>query len=723
MWRKILFALLLLAASAAGQTVVSGTVVDPNGVPYANGTIMPTLVTPGGPSPYFTATGAPYITPSTPTKLDSTGTFAVALADNTTLSPASTTWNFTVCSGPGSIMPAAGTGSQCFSLASPITISGSTQNISTNLNAVAPYLGRAPSAGGANIPVGVTVTNVGAAGSTLYTYGVSGTGTAVATRSTTTGNATLNSTNYNTVACSATGPQPALFTFYRIFGGTTQGKIGTATTCSFSDQGASGDGSLPPLATSTGVTAGRESIGQKLRRLAAKAAASNPLNQIALSAPPAWVTATAYGGGDAVTSDTPSQVYLNINGLGCTSGASAPTGTGLTVISDGSGKCSWQFLDNSYPSTSSPLMPTVTNQTTTPSGLTLVYYPNTNPASFFCGGGHPVIANTHFYNFWSSTVVSGGNFAGDATKNMGDTWSCTFETDAPKFAVASYGSYGPRLIVDGNLLQIGGFVASTAGSPSWQVVDYAGVRKRRRVTMQGFSSDSFQGVRVDSASTIWPVSTGDHVRAIFIGDSITAGSAGGPLGSGWDWPAQFSFLVGIDDPWNIAEGGTGFLANNSGQGYTYLGHIQDFCNNSPDVGFIFDDINDEGTYTPAQITTAALATFQAMRDCAPGVPIVAMGAWPGNSGPSATRLTSEAAILSAFTQWNDSLSYYIPISNDPTGSWVSGTGTVGATTGTGNADSCIAASPTAPHPIQLCINTIAQRVNTVFRQNILPLIP
>lgn len=135
----VLATLLALVVPALGQfTLVTGTVVDPNGLPYANGTISPLLVLPGGTSP--TLNGLPYSAPIGPSGLDGGGNFTIRLGDNVVLLPALTTWNFTVCSVAGTVQPAIGTGSVCFTLAVPITITGATQDISANLNAVAPAL-------------------------------------------------------------------------------------------------------------------------------------------------------------------------------------------------------------------------------------------------------------------------------------------------------------------------------------------------------------------------------------------------------------------------------------------------------------------------------------------------------------------------------------------------------------------------------------------------------
>jgi hypothetical protein len=125
-------------AAAAQFTTVTGTVVDPHAVPYALGTIASTLVLPGNVSP--TLNGQVYIPPSQASGLDLTGHFTVQLADNSVLLPAGTKWNFVVCSFQGTELPSFGTGSQCFTLAAPITISGASQDISTQLNAVATAL-------------------------------------------------------------------------------------------------------------------------------------------------------------------------------------------------------------------------------------------------------------------------------------------------------------------------------------------------------------------------------------------------------------------------------------------------------------------------------------------------------------------------------------------------------------------------------------------------------
>lgn len=118
----------LTPAAAAQFTTVTGTVIDPNGVPYANGTITATLITSASP----TLSGLPYTPPTQQVGLSSAGAFVMQLADNTQLSPGGTQWTFKVCSAAGTVLPAGGVGPVCF-VAGPVTISGSSQNLTATL--------------------------------------------------------------------------------------------------------------------------------------------------------------------------------------------------------------------------------------------------------------------------------------------------------------------------------------------------------------------------------------------------------------------------------------------------------------------------------------------------------------------------------------------------------------------------------------------------------------
>jgi hypothetical protein len=138
----LVFVILFSSAAWAQFTTVTGTVIDPNGIPYAGGTITAQLVitgtTPTLNGGSFSMTGAAGLNPA--------GKFTMRLADSNVMVP-NLQWSFTVCSGTGTIQPAGGTGPQCFTPA-PITITSGSQDISAQLQAAALAL----SNGGGGLP-------------------------------------------------------------------------------------------------------------------------------------------------------------------------------------------------------------------------------------------------------------------------------------------------------------------------------------------------------------------------------------------------------------------------------------------------------------------------------------------------------------------------------------------------------------------------------------------
>jgi hypothetical protein len=148
MRRVSLFFLLLAAALAVvalpgraqTYTQVSGTIIDPNGLPYSNATITISVIgVSGGQSPSVTPCaqgGCPVMDQMVTTS--NTGSFTITLPANGSITPSGTQWNFAVYM-PG-VAPPIGYGPQSFSY--PVPISGSTQSLSTALSALAPALAR-----------------------------------------------------------------------------------------------------------------------------------------------------------------------------------------------------------------------------------------------------------------------------------------------------------------------------------------------------------------------------------------------------------------------------------------------------------------------------------------------------------------------------------------------------------------------------------------------------
>jgi len=162
--RYLIAAALLCAVSAlpvnAQFTLVSGTVTDPNGLPWACGTISATLINNNGVSATLNGQIIQGFTapvklgcPTDPTTSRTAGFFQMQLADNTVIKCGiatcgiQTTWQFTV--NTTGIAPPQGTGPQSFSQA--FTISGATQTLTfTNVPALSLSSGASPASFSAN---------------------------------------------------------------------------------------------------------------------------------------------------------------------------------------------------------------------------------------------------------------------------------------------------------------------------------------------------------------------------------------------------------------------------------------------------------------------------------------------------------------------------------------------------------------------------------------------
>lgn len=155
---QALLAIVLLATlgavrvNAQAQTAVTGTIVDPNGIPYANATVKAQLQPAGPPSPCVVTGGncVPIQGTVGPVPTSSSGVFAISLYPNASITPGGTQWLFTVSISPGGALPI-GTGPQTFSVL--VTIAGSSQDVSATLSAAAPALSNVVSTGGYPYPI------------------------------------------------------------------------------------------------------------------------------------------------------------------------------------------------------------------------------------------------------------------------------------------------------------------------------------------------------------------------------------------------------------------------------------------------------------------------------------------------------------------------------------------------------------------------------------------
>jgi hypothetical protein len=135
-----LMLILMLPAMALSQTTVTGTVVDPNSNPYANGTASAIQVVTSGLN-----SGTPVIAPTNPS-----GFFTMSLS-----SPA--TYQFTICAMPTQIGPKGNpTPTQICFISNPVAISGGSQDVSAVVNPLAKIIGPQFTAGAVSSVFGRT---------------------------------------------------------------------------------------------------------------------------------------------------------------------------------------------------------------------------------------------------------------------------------------------------------------------------------------------------------------------------------------------------------------------------------------------------------------------------------------------------------------------------------------------------------------------------------------
>lgn len=145
-----------LAFAQCSYTQVTATITDPNGVPYAFANVSADLV-PSPPGGALCTGNVAFPGHQGPIQTSANGTFTMLVPANGSITPSGTRWQFTIGQTPGVAFPF-GTGPQSFAVA--FTISGSTQNITSTLDANAPSL---------TIPFG------GTSGSISFTNVLSGT--------------------------------------------------------------------------------------------------------------------------------------------------------------------------------------------------------------------------------------------------------------------------------------------------------------------------------------------------------------------------------------------------------------------------------------------------------------------------------------------------------------------------------------------------------------------
>lgn len=279
-----------------------------------------------------------------------------------------------------------------------------------------------------------------------------------------------------------------------------------------------------------------------------------------------------------------------------------------------------------------------------------------------------------------------------------------FCTDAPKVQIR--GAAGTwRVRVNGRYTSMTGHATAAGGGEQQLVLDF-GSRAHREIVVVGAPNGWISRVMVGALDRVYRARKRSLVRAIFVGDSYTAGTGATYGDSGW--ASVCAQALGFGDPWLSGLSGTGYYT--TGGTSNALGRVTDVTANAPDTVIVALGTNDEGQ----SIQASVVSLLTQYRAALPGVPIVVLGPWPKNTGPSAAILAIETQVAAAVVSTADQYIAFVPVSSGS--SWVTGTGRTGATNGSGNADYYMggADGSDGPHPTNAGHEYIGRRAATAI---------
>lgn len=334
--------------------------------------------------------------------------------------------------------------------------------------------------------------------------------------------------------------------------------------------------------------------------------------------------------------------------------------------------------------------PTITATTAQPAGQTNGRRVTDAAVPMRAFGGVPAIYGTVYHRFPVATL-NGGSSGGNAVGAQDAlSWQLELTADAAKVSFRLLGGTLPhRFLVQGpatgdrlQYVDLAGTLTASSSGTNWITLDF-GARALRRIVIEGEAAQAIDGVYVGATETVSETEGTDLLRGVWLTDSFGAAVVGGRIND--SFANVMGAALGIRDRRIVAIGSRGWLNDVAGTRHT-IGQSMavDAVPQAPHVGFIFAGINDNAS--SGAITAEVTTRLKQWRAALTSVPVFVFGAWPGQSGPSAAVLATESAIAAGVAGASDPLALFIPVSTDPSGPWIAGTGRVGATNGSGNSD-------------------------------------
>ena len=354
-----------------------------------------------------------------------------------------------------------------------------------------------------------------------------------------------------------------------------------------------------------------------------------------------------------------------------------------------------------------------------PPGVTLAGTDVTGPFLYLGAGNFQIGTGTPD----SSNVLPTSrypNTRGTLTSSQ-SSYSVSFGTDATALQLRlNYQSAGYlRLWVDGRQLTDLMFPIPGTTPGSTHLYTFTLGASQPRTIRFDCSTMPFGGVHLPPTATMWKPPQPSK-RALVLGDSLSGGSAMNVAGGQGTWFGRCMQLLGYTDNWNEGIGGTGYIT--AGSAVVFGSRVAgDVVAWAPNVVFIWGGYNDNGGSQPT-IGTAADSVFSAITTGLPTATKYVIGCWsPSGSPASSLTNTDNTLKASAATAGYPFIS---PITGSiyngagtlvaTHGPWITGTGRVGATTGSGNADIYIGTD--AIHPTDAGHAYIARRVYAAVKE-------
>lgn len=325
------------------------------------------------------------------------------------------------------------------------------------------------------------------------------------------------------------------------------------------------------------------------------------------------------------------------------------------------------------------------NGTTVPVGLTQAVSYSSSPSAFRVQGGSALLIGA-FWRVRSAIIAeTGGNLSG----NVGNTASYgrwTVFTDASIISFRVLPSASPyRFIIDGKYVSLSGTNTSASTGTVVEVLTLdLGSRSPRSITLETQAAQGFVGVNIGPTNTIVPA-IDNFPRSVLLGDSYCFGANATHLGDGFG--AVIGDFLGTSHM-NSGSGGTGWANNPPSYRFDERIIRGDLgFNGDPDLILLMGSINDR-TRSPTDVTNNCVVGLRSARSQYPSVPIVVFGALPGATGPTTALINTNDAVASAVLAFDDPYCAFVNASPSAiaVNAVITGTGRIGAPTGTGNSD-------------------------------------